>query len=50
MGKLTTEMIIDPDTSQMLAVEMTFGKSPLRDTLYLEVGWTNEKPHTPALP
>src|SRR5262249_45680675 len=48
--KITRTLIIDPATSQVLADETTIGKHPYSDTLILAVGWTNEKPHKPALP
>lgn len=47
---ITRTLIIDPGTSRVLADEMTIGKSSYSDTLILGVGWTNEKPHKPALP
>src|SRR5262249_26490325 len=47
---ITRTLIIDPGTSQVLADETTIGKSPYSDTLILGAGWTNQKPHKPALP
>jgi hypothetical protein len=51
-GELIRTLIIDPDTSRVLADETRIGNGsdPLSDTLILGVGWTNEKPHRPALP
>jgi hypothetical protein len=51
-GELTRTLIIDPDTSLVLADETSIGKrsDPFSDTLILGVGWTNQKPHKPALP
>jgi hypothetical protein len=51
-GKLTLKLIIDPDTSHVLARQANVGSSsdPVSGTLILEVGWTDEKPHKPALP
>jgi hypothetical protein len=51
-GELTRTLIIDPDTSRVLADETSIGNrsDPFSDTLILGVGWTNEKPHKPALP
>jgi len=45
-------LIIDPKTSHVLADETTIGRgsAPTIDTLILEVGWTDGKPHTPMLP
>jgi len=47
---ITRTLIIDPGTSQVLADETTIGKSSYSDTLILGAGWTNQKPHKPALP
>jgi hypothetical protein len=47
---ITRTLIIDPGSSQVLADETTIGRSLYSDTLILRVGWTNEKPHKPALP
>lgn len=41
------ELIIDPATSNVLAEEILNSDS---GTLYLEVGWTDQKPHKPAFP
>lgn len=51
-GELTRTLIIDPDTSHVLASEASIGNrsDPVSDTLILGFGWTNEKPHRPALP
>lgn len=51
-GELTRNLIIDPDTSHVLASQASVGESsdPLSGTLILKVGWTDEKPHEPALP
>jgi hypothetical protein len=51
-GKLTRKLIIDPDTSHVLASQANVGESPdpVSGTLILEVGWTDEEPHEPALP
>ena len=51
-GELTRKLIIDPDTSHVLASQASVGNSSdqVSGTLILEVGWTNEKPHEPALP
>ena len=51
-GKLTRKLIIDPDTSHVLARQANVGESsdPVSGTLILEVGWTDEEPHEPALP
>lgn len=51
-GELTLELIIDPDTSYVLSRQTSFGKRPDLNggTLILEVGWTDEEPHEPALP
>jgi hypothetical protein len=51
-GELTRTLIIDPDTSLVLADETSIGNrsDPFSDTLILGVGWTNQKPHKPALP
>jgi hypothetical protein len=48
----TRKLIIDPDTSHVLASQASVGSSsdPVSGTLILEVGWTDEKPHKPALP
>jgi hypothetical protein len=51
-GELTRKLIIDPDTSHVLAdqagVDKTFDQSS--GTLILEVGWTDERPHAPVFP
>ena len=51
-GRLTRTLIIDPETSHVLAREMSIAKSPdpFSATLITKVGWTNEKPHKPAMP
>jgi hypothetical protein len=51
-GELTRKLIIDPATSYVLASQTIIGErsDPFSDTLILEVGWTDEKPHKPALP
>ena len=51
-GKLTRTLIIDPDTSRVLADQTRIGNrsEPSIDTLILEVGWTNEKVQKPTLP
>jgi len=51
-GEITRTLIIDPQTSHILADQMTIGHGPepTVDTLILDVGWTNQKPHTPAFP
>ena len=49
-SNITRTLIIDPGTSHVLADETTIGKSAYSDTLILGTGWTNEKPHKPALP
>jgi len=51
-GKLTRTLIIDTQTSLVLADETSIGNrpQPVDDTLILGVGWTNEKPHKPARP
>jgi hypothetical protein len=51
-GELIRTQILDPDTSLVLADQTSVGNNsdPVSDTLILEVGWTNEKPHKPALP
>jgi hypothetical protein len=50
--RLTRTLIIDPGTSHVLADKASIGNrsDPVRGTLILGVGWTNEKPHKPALP
>jgi hypothetical protein len=48
--EITRSLIIDPDTSHVLADKMIVGKSSVSDTLILRAGWTNEKPHKPSLP
>lgn len=49
-GKLTRKLIIDPDTSHVLASQANVGGNsvPVSRTLILEVGWTDEEPHEPA--
>jgi hypothetical protein len=49
-SEITRTLIIDPATSHVLADETHVGKSSGSDTLILGTGWTNEKPHKPALP
>jgi hypothetical protein len=51
-GELTLELVIDPDTSYVLANQMNVANSPdpIGGTLILEVGWTDEEPHEPTLP
>ncbi len=50
--KVTRKLIIDPDTSHVLASETIVGGStdPFSGTLILEIGWTDQDPHEPALP
>ena len=49
---LTRTLIIDPDTSHVLASEerVDDNTDPLVATQYLEVGWTDEEPREPAMP
>jgi hypothetical protein len=51
-GELSRRLIIDPDTSRILADQTRIGNGADRsiDMLILAVGWTNEKPRKPALP
>ena len=51
-GRLTRTLIIDPRTSQVLADTTTIGdrRGPAVDTLILDAGWANGKPHRPAIP
>ena len=51
-GEFNRMLIIDPDTSHVLADQVIVDKSitPTGSTLILEVGWTDEKPHEPTLP
>ena len=51
-GKLTRRLVIDPNTSRVLADQTRVGNrsEPSIDRLILEVGWTNERPQEPALP
>ncbi len=51
-GDLTRKLTIDRDTSHVLASQTSVGKGsdPVSATLIMEVGWTDEKPHEPALP
>jgi len=51
-GKLTHKLIIDPDTSHVLARQANVGEDadPVSGTLILEVGWTDEEPHEPEQP
>ena len=51
-GEFNRMLIIDPDTSHVLADQVIVDKSstPTGSTLILEVGWTDEKPHEPPLP
>jgi hypothetical protein len=50
-GELTRKLIIDPDTSQVLADQARVGASsdPVGGSLILKVGWTNQRPHKPAV-
>jgi hypothetical protein len=50
-GGPTRTLIIDPVTSHVLADETSTGNGPdvVTGTLILDVGWTNEKPHEPAI-
>ena len=51
-GQLSRMLIIDPHTSHVLAHQASVDDSfdPSRSTLILEVGWTDEEPHKPAMP
>jgi hypothetical protein len=51
-GEFIRKLIIDPDTSHVLARQANIGENsdPVSGTLILEVGWTDEEPHEPALP
>lgn len=51
-GKLTRKLIIDPDTSHVLASQVNVGEGsdPVSNALILEIGWTDEEPHEPAFP
>jgi hypothetical protein len=51
-GKLTHKLIIDPNTSHVLARQANVGEDadPVSGTLIQEVGWTDEEPHEPARP
>jgi hypothetical protein len=51
-GELTRKLIIDPETSHVLASEASVGTSsdPISGSLILKVGWTDEKPREPAKP
>ena len=51
-GKVTRKLIIDSDTSHVLASEANVGESsdPFSGTLILEIGWTDQEPREPALP
>jgi hypothetical protein len=51
-GELIRKLIIDPDTSHVLARQANVGENsdPVSGTLILEVGWTDEEPHEPGLP
>ena len=51
-GKVTRKLIIDPDTSHVLASETKVGNSSdsFSGTLILEIGWTDQEPHEPELP
>lgn len=51
-GKLTRTLIIDRKSSAILADQTGIGdrSESAIDTLVLGVGWTNERPHEPALP
>ena len=50
--ELTRTLVIDPDTSYVLASQVGTGASsdPFADTYFLEVGWTDDEPHEPSLP
>jgi hypothetical protein len=52
VGEFSRILIIDPDTSHVLADQISIDKSdnPVGSTLMLEVGWTDEEPHEPELP
>ena len=51
-GEVARKLIIDSDTSHVLASETNVGESsdPFSGTLVLEIGWTDQEPHEPALP
>jgi hypothetical protein len=51
-GELIRTLIIDPDTSHVLADQTDRGEGSelVNETLLLEVGWTDEEPQLPALP
>jgi hypothetical protein len=51
-GEFTRKLIIDPETSQVLADQASVGNSSDRSSekLVLEDGWTDEAPHEPTLP
>jgi hypothetical protein len=51
-GKVTRKLIIDSDTSHVLASETKVGESSdsFSGTLILQVGWTDGEPHKPELP
>lgn len=51
-GKLRRILVIDPRTSRILADRSTVGRGgdPVVDTLIVDSGWTNGRPHRPALP
>jgi hypothetical protein len=55
-GTTTTRLIIDPNTSLVLSSGVAAGRAGVakpdkeRDTVYLEVGWTDAEPGIPELP
>jgi hypothetical protein len=51
-GQLTRMLIIDTNTSHVLSDQASIdeGLDPSTGTLILDVGWTDEEPHEPALP
>jgi hypothetical protein len=51
-GELIRTLIVDPDTSRVLADETSIGRhtDPVGDTLILVAGWTNGSPHRPTSP
>ncbi|HEX3266090.1 MAG TPA: CU044_5270 family protein [Candidatus Limnocylindrales bacterium] len=51
-GRLSRTLIIDPRTSRVLADQMRLGRSvePAIDTLILNAGWTDRRPHRPEFP
>jgi hypothetical protein len=49
-GRLIRTLIVDPQTSHVLSDRTSVGNSgPVIDTLVVRVGWTNGKPHKPAM-